>query len=105
MKNKKVWLIVGVSAVIIAVAGAVAMAASPTDDCVSQMGSQHQVMMEQMVKDGVISAEQAKTIQSRMSESMSQYMNNMPGMMNNMMGGMMNGNGGCHGSQPAVAPK
>lgn len=95
MKNKKAWLIIGVSAVIIAVAGAVAMAASSDDACITQMGSQHQIMMDQMVKDGVISAEQANSMQARMTETMTQHREAMPGMMNNV-------NGGCHGSQSAA---
>ena len=105
MKNKKGYLIIGAAALIILMVGAVAMAASPANACISQMDSQHRVMMDQLVKDKVISSEQAATIQSRMSETMSRHMNNMPEMMNNKMGGMLNDTGNYCGSQQAVAPK
>ncbi|HWR44043.1 hypothetical protein [Sporomusa sp.] len=87
----------GVTVIAVVIAGAVAMAAAPADTCNTQMGNQ--VMMDQMVKDGIISAEQAKAMQNRMTEMMSQYMNNMTGMMNNMMGSMGDS---CHGAQPPV---
>ena len=97
MKNKKMWII-GIAALLaVGIAGSVVMAANTDENCSSSVGSQHQVMMDQMVKDGVISADQAKKMQTKMSEYMSQHMSNMPSMMNGMMNKSAAGNC-CQGS-------
>lgn len=103
MKNKKMWLMVGVAAVIIAMIGAVAMAAVPGDVCFTQMDKQHQMMLDQLVKEDVISVEQAAKIQNKLSATMSQHIN-MPEMMNNKMGGVVNA-AGCCSSQQVNASK
>lgn len=86
MKSKKMWVIGIAILLAVGIVGSVAMAAKADENCSPALaGSQHQVMMDQMIKDGVISADQAKTMQAKMSEYMSQHMSNMPSMMNGMM--------------------
>ncbi|MDF2570855.1 MAG: hypothetical protein K0R55_2459 [Sporomusa sp.] len=96
---KKVCAILGVTVVAVGIAVAVAMAAIPNDSCGTKMDSQHPFLMDRMVKDGIISAEQAKVMQNRMAETLSQHMNRIAGTMNPMMGSMLGGS--CHGSKPS----
>ena len=67
-----------------------------------QMKEYHKQMIDQAIKDGRMTAEQAKAMDERMN-SMQDMMKNMgPGMMGGMMGqGMMGANGstGCPGAQ------
>lgn len=71
-----------------------------------QMKTYHNKMMDQAVKDGRMTSEQAK--------SMDEHMNSMQGMMKNMGSGMMgqgmmgaNGSTACPGAQtqPGVSKK
>lgn len=63
-----------------------------------QMKDYHKQMMEQAVKDGRMTAEQAK--------AMDEHMNSMQDMMKNRGSGMMGANGGacCSGAQAQPQP-
>ncbi|SMC80616.1 DUF2680 domain-containing protein [Sporomusa malonica] len=93
----KKGLIIGLAAALVIALGATfAFAESPAPGMMDkgQMNEMHKSMVEQHVKDGVLTPEQAK--------AMDEHMANMGSMMNGMMGGsggMMGGNANCHSNQ------
>ncbi|KYZ74904.1 hypothetical protein AXX12_15085 [Anaerosporomusa subterranea] len=85
---KKSWIF-GIAALVVVMGASFALAATPAPQSMmgqgmdmTQMGEFHQQMVEQHVKDGVLTPEQAK--------SMNDHMTQMGSMMNS---GIMGGNG------------
>jgi hypothetical protein len=89
----KKGLIIGLAgSLVIAVGATLAFAQSPAKGIMDngQMNEIHKKMVEQHVKDGLLTLEQAKV--------MDEHMANMGSMMNGMMsngGNMMGGNASC----------
>ncbi|SDD66162.1 DUF2680 domain-containing protein [Sporomusa acidovorans] len=96
----KKGLIIGLAASLVITLGATLAFAESTAPGMmdkGQMNEMHKKMVEQHVKDGVLTPEQAK--------AMDEHMANMGSMMNGMMsgnGGMMGGNASCHSSQQST---
>lgn len=94
----KKGLIIGLAAsLVIALGATFAFAESPAPGMMDkgQMNDMHKSMVEQHVKDGVLTPEQAK--------AMDEHMANMGSMMNGMMGqGMMSDTASCHSNQQST---
>ncbi|MDF2570920.1 MAG: hypothetical protein K0R55_2524 [Sporomusa sp.] len=97
----KKGLIIGLAAsLVIALGATFAFAESPAPGMMGkgQMSEMHKNMVEQHVKDGLLTPEQAK--------AMDEHMANMGSKMNGMMGGdgsMMGGNANCNSNQQTTA--
>lgn len=86
---KKVWIFGVAALAVVAMGASFALAATPAPQSMmgqgidmTKMGEMHQKMVDQHIKDGVLTPEQAKNMNDHMSQ--------MGSMMN---GGMMGGNG------------
>lgn len=96
----KKGLIISLAASLVITLGATfAFAESPTPGTmdIGQMNEIHKKMVEQHVKDGLLTPEQAKV--------MDEHMASMGSMMSSMMGtggGMMGGNASCHSSEQSA---
>ena len=86
---KKGLLIALVAAVVITAGAAFAFAESSAEGMmdIRQMNEMHKSMVDQQVKDGKLTPEQAKAMDEHMAD------------MNSMMNGMMGANDSCHSSQ------
>lgn len=93
----KKGLIIGLAASMVITLGATFAFAESTAPGMmdkGQMNEMHKKMVEQHVKDGVLTPEQAK--------AMDEHMVNMGSMMGGN-GGMMGGNANCHSNQQTTA--
>jgi polyhydroxyalkanoate synthesis regulator phasin len=102
--RKGLWLVAGTLLAVTLAVPAV-FAASSNEDTRGRMMEQHNQMVEQHVKDGVLTPEQAQAMNEHMAnipENMQSMMQNMgPGMMQGMMQGMMGNKSNMMGSGSA----